>query len=71
MNTDKNTEAKIVIEQNGTSARELAEESIRAIDKRVAEIKAERTALNRQKHILARTLAQAKLAGDGRRALRH
>jgi hypothetical protein len=32
----------------------VAEERIRAIEKRVAAIKTERTALNRQKHLLAK-----------------
>jgi hypothetical protein len=65
MNT-KDTEPKIVIDgykvtavncQDGALSRELVAERIRAIDKRVAETKAERTALNRQKHILTKWLA--------------
>jgi hypothetical protein len=51
-NQDKKTEPEITID--GPTSRAVAEERIRAIDKRVAEIKAERTALNRQKHILAK-----------------
>jgi hypothetical protein len=70
---DKDTEPKIVIDgykvtavdcQSGASARNLAAERIRQIEKRVAEIKAERTALNRQKHILAKFLT--KVPGPGR-----
>lgn len=73
-NTDKDTEPKIVINGNkviavncpdGASARELGAERIREIDKRVAEIKAERTALNRQKHMLLRWLAEAPLHAEG------
>ena len=45
---------------DGTTARDAALERIRAIDKRVAEIKAERTALNRQKHLLSRLLAETR-----------
>jgi hypothetical protein len=57
MNTkNKDTEPKITIDDAKT--RELAAERIRAIDKRVAELKAERTALNRQKHMLLRCLAE-------------
>jgi hypothetical protein len=68
MNTkDKNTEATIVIEQSGATARELAEERIRAIDRRVAEIKAERTALNRQKHLLIRRLVEPARRGAAMR----
>ena len=75
MNTkNKDTEPKIKIDgckvaavncQDGATARELAAERIRAIDKRVAEIKAERTALNRQKHMLSRWLAEAPLHAEG------
>jgi uncharacterized protein YegL len=42
---------------DGSTATDAALERIRAIDKRVTEIKAERTALNREKHMLSRWLA--------------
>ena len=62
-NKDTDAEPRITINgykvtavncQSDASARELAEERIREIDKRIAEIKAERTALNRQKHLLVK-----------------
>ena len=68
MNTkNKDTEPKIKIDgyKVTVATRELAAEHIRAIDKRVAEIKAERTALNRQKHMLLRWLAEAPLHAEG------
>ena len=56
MNSGNETKTpKITID--GATARDAALERIRAIDKRVAEIKAERTALNREKHMLSRLLA--------------
>jgi uncharacterized protein YegL len=56
MNIENETKTpKITID--GSTATDAALERIRAIDKRVTEIKAERTALNREKHMLSRWLA--------------
>jgi len=44
---------------DGDAARDLAEQRFREIEKRVADIKAERTALNRERHVLARWLKGA------------
>jgi hypothetical protein len=44
---------------DGDVARELASERLREISERVAAIAAERTALNREKHVLARWLQRA------------
>ena len=66
---DKDTESKIIIDgykvvatncQDGETPRDLAEERIREIENRVAEIKAERTSLNRQKHVLTRWLNETR-----------
>lgn len=64
---NKDTEPKIEIDGRkvAATARDAALERIRAIDKRVAEIKAERTALNREKHMLSRWLAEAPLHAEG------
>ena len=62
--TGDNNDAGITIEgfevkTNGldsATARDKAEQRLREIDKRLVELKAERTSLNRTKHILTRFL---------------